>query len=78
MKEKKIKKGFAVVVMPPSGENYTDGFYETIDEAKEAVGKLRYFRISCMIYYAEKEIILHEWNSFVYIGSIYREGVWPY
>ena len=77
MKEKKIKKGFAVVVSEGL-EMITDGFHETLEEAKKAVEKLRYFGISCQIYYAEKEIIPHEWNSFVYIGSIYREGVWPY
>ena len=76
--KKIIKKGFAVVVMPPSGENYTDGFYETIDEAKEAIRKLRHFGVLCCIYYAEKEIIPREWNSFVYISTLYREGVTPY
>lgn len=77
MKEKKIKKGFAVIVSKGL-ETFTDGFYETIEEAKEAIEKLRYFGILCRIYYAEKEIIPHEWNSFVYIGSIYREDVFPY
>ena len=77
MEEKKIKKGFAVVVSEGL-EMITDSFHETLEEAKEAVEKLRYFRISCRIYYAEKEIIPHEWNSFVYIGSIYSEGIAPY
>ena len=77
MKEKKIKKGFAVVVQQGL-EQVTHGFYEKIEEAKEEVSKLRYFRISCRIYYAEKEIIPHEWNSFVYISELDREGVWPY